>query len=90
MQTQTFKVDGMTCGGCVHSVTNAVKGIEGVGDVKVALETGDVEVLYNPNMASSLQVHDAVKSAIEGAGFEVSGSDKVEGRQRGVGGGCCG
>lgn len=89
MQTQTFKVEGMTCGGCVRSVTNAVKGIEGVGGVKAALETGDVEVLYNPNIASSLQVHDAVKSAIEGAGFEVRGSDKAEGRQRGIGSSCC-
>lgn len=88
MQTQTFKVDGMTCGGCVRNVTNAIKGVEGIGDVKVSLETGDVEVLYNPNTASSLQIHDAVKRAIEVAGFEVRGSDKAAGGQRGSG--CCG
>lgn len=74
MQTRTFKVDGMTCGGCVRSVTNAVKQVVGVGDVKVTLESGDVEVLYNPNVTASLEVHDAVESAIEEAGFEVRGS----------------
>jgi copper chaperone len=89
LQTQTFKVSGMTCGGCVKSVTNAVKNVEAVGDVKVTLETGDVEVLYNPNMMTSLEIHDAVQEAVETAGFEVVATDKVEQEPR-KGGCCCG
>src|SRR3546814_6715196 len=55
MQTQTFNVAGMTCGGCASSVSNAIKPISGVKDVKVTLETGNVEVMYNPNIVSSLE-----------------------------------
>lgn len=87
MQTQTFKVAGMTCGGCVRSVTNAIKNIEAVGDAKVTLETGNVEVLFNPDMMTSLEVHDAVQEAIEKAGFEVvPNGESSQPRQ----GGCCG
>lgn len=86
MQTQTFNVAGMTCGGCASSVSNAIKPVSGVKDVKVMLETGNVEVMYNPNIVSSLELHDSVASAVETAGFEFKGSDKVEGRQQG---GCC-
>lgn len=86
MQTQTFNVAGMTCGGCVRGISSAVQKINGVKDVKVTLETGNVEVMYNPNIVSSLELHDSVASAVETAGFEFKGSDKVEGRQQG---GCC-
>lgn len=87
MQTQTFKVAGMTCGGCASSVTNAIQRIDGVKDVKVTLETGDVEILYNPNSISELELHDSARDAVEAAGFEIKGRDKVEdGSQQG---GCC-
>lgn len=87
MQTQTFKVAGMTCGGCASSVTNAIQRIDGVKDVKVTLETGDVEILYNPNSISELKLHDSARDAVEAAGFEIKGRDKVEDRSQQ--GGCC-
>ncbi len=41
MQTEQFKVTGMTCGGCTNNVTRALKGIHGVGDVKISLSAGE-------------------------------------------------
>jgi len=35
MQTELLKVTGMTCGGCTSTVTKALKGINGVSDVKM-------------------------------------------------------
>ena len=32
MQTEQFKVTGMTCGGCTNNVTRALKGIHGVAE----------------------------------------------------------
>ena len=61
---QTFKVDGLTCGGCVRGVTNAIKRIDPDSTVDVDLATKTVKV------ESALAAKDIV-GAIEGAGFEV-------------------
>ena len=44
MQTTELKVDGMTCGACVASVTKALKRVPGVQDVEVDLGTGIARV----------------------------------------------
>jgi copper chaperone len=44
MQTTEFKVDGMTCGSCVASVTKALKRVPGVQDVEVDLGSGIARV----------------------------------------------
>ena len=36
-RTLTFDVQGMTCDNCVHHVTQAVEGVQGVTAVKVSL-----------------------------------------------------
>ena len=38
MQTVTLNIDGMTCGGCVKSVTRLLEGVEGVEKAEVSLE----------------------------------------------------
>ena len=48
MTMSTYKVKGMTCGHCEQAVTTELKNIEGVTDVAVDLETGDVTVKYRP------------------------------------------
>jgi copper chaperone len=40
MATTTIKISGMTCSGCVNSVTKALKGVEGVKEANVELEKG--------------------------------------------------
>jgi copper chaperone CopZ len=44
MQTTELKVDGMTCGSCVASVTQALKRVPGVQDVEVDLGSGIARV----------------------------------------------
>ena len=57
---QTFKVDVMTCGGCVRSVTNAVQRIDPNSNVEVDLDTHIVKV---ESKLSSLEIIDAITNA---------------------------
>ena len=65
-----LQVEGMSCGGCVRSVTKSVQSVDGGARVDVDLAGGKVRV----ETAASL---DAVKSAIEDAGYEVTASAAV-------------
>lgn len=44
MGQQEFQVDGMTCGHCIRSVTEAVRGVDPVAAVDVDLATGRVRI----------------------------------------------
>ncbi|KQB54614.1 heavy metal transporter [Pseudomonas endophytica] len=61
---QTFKVGGMTCGGCAHGVTNAIQRRDPQSSVEVDLKSKAVKV------DSALPL-EAIVEAIEDAGFEV-------------------
>lgn len=63
--SETYKVDGMTCGGCARSVTNAITKLSPNAKVEVDLPTGTITV----DGADA----DAVKNAVEGAGFDFGG-----------------
>jgi copper chaperone len=67
METTTIEIRGMTCGGCVQSVTRVLKAIDGVGKVNVSLEQGEATVEYTPGRVDAARL----RSAIESAGFEV-------------------
>nr|WP_321458159.1 heavy-metal-associated domain-containing protein [uncultured Cohaesibacter sp.] len=58
----TLNVKEMACGGCVKSVTEAVKSIDSAAEVDASLETGEVKVQSGANP-------EAIRSAIEEAGF---------------------
>ena len=66
METTTFKVSGMTCGGCVRSVTQVLKAVPGVSAAEVSLERGEATVSFDPAQASVAQL----RGAIEDAGYE--------------------
>ncbi len=84
MKTETLKVSGMSCDGCADSVTQALKGIAGVGDVQVSLATGEVTVQFDEHQASPEQL----KSAVQRAGY---GADTASGcGSQGKGSCCCG
>ncbi len=68
MKTEHIKVTGMTCGGCVNSLTRALKAVAGVADVSVLLSTGDTSVEYDENLTSPQQI----KLAVENAGYGVA------------------
>ena len=65
MTTSQYTVTGMTCGHCVASVTEEVQEIQGVADVKVTLETGELVV-------SGDFTDDAVRQAVEEAGYQLA------------------
>lgn len=66
METVVLKVDGMTCDGCVKSVTRVLKSVAGVGLTEVSLGRGEARVSYDPARASLAQL----RKAIEDAGYQ--------------------
>jgi len=67
MQTVAMKVEGMTCNGCVASVTRVLKGTAGVRDAQVTLTPGQATVTFDPGQTNPA----ALKTAIEEAGYDV-------------------
>nr|WP_319390202.1 heavy-metal-associated domain-containing protein [uncultured Cohaesibacter sp.] len=57
-----LNVQEMSCGGCVKSVTEAVKNVDASAEVEASLETGAVTVESGADP-------EAIRSAIEEAGF---------------------
>jgi copper chaperone len=83
MQTETMNVTGMTCGGCVSKVTQALKAVPGVGHVDVSLP-GKATVDFDEVLTSRERLQTAVKDA----GYGVEGGDHAtKSRTKG---GCCG
>jgi copper chaperone len=68
MSTSTYTVVGMTCGHCVNSVTEEVSQVPGVTDVDVNLATGGLTVTSDTPVDD-----DAVRAAVEEAGYSVAG-----------------
>ena len=69
MSTATYTVVGMTCGHCVNSVTEEVSQVPGVTDVNVDLATGGLSVTSDADVND-----DAVRAAVEEAGYQVAGA----------------
>jgi copper chaperone len=67
MESSRIRVDGMTCGGCVASVRRAVTALGGVSRVDASVADAVVTVDFDPRQTTL----DAVKRAIEEAGFDV-------------------
>lgn len=67
METVTLEIDGMTCGGCVKSVTNVLTALDGVAKAEVSLEKKCAVVDYNPAKVSVQQF----RHSVEEAGFEI-------------------
>ncbi len=68
METVTLSISGMTCGGCVNSVTRVLKAVPGVQQVDVQLQPGRATVSYDPAKAN----RESLRSAVEDAGYEVT------------------
>ena len=67
MEKIEIKVDGMTCGGCVTSIQNALGSHAGVSSSKADLDSKIVSVEFDPGMIQA----GAIEAAIEDAGFDV-------------------
>lgn len=66
METTVIKVAGMSCGGCVKSVTNVLQALPGVAKAEVSLEKGEARVDYEAGRVGI----DDMKRAVVDAGFE--------------------
>ncbi|GAB3291625.1 heavy-metal-associated domain-containing protein [Parasphingorhabdus pacifica] len=67
MSTQSFTVEGMTCGHCATSVREELSEAPGVQDVQVTVETGEVVVSGDQPLSK-----EAATAAITEAGFAIS------------------
>ena len=65
MQTLSFDVSGMSCGGCTGSVQRALSKIDGVSHAEVTLRPGVATVVTDPERVTSAQI----ESAITGLGY---------------------
>lgn len=66
-ETKTFTIEGMSCQNCVNRVMDAVNSIDGVSaDVKLKKELALVSKEYEVS-------DEVIKSAIERAGYKVTG-----------------
>lgn len=65
MQTLSFDISGMTCGGCTGSVRRALSRIDGVSHAEVTLRPGAATVVVDPDRVTSAQI----ESAITGLGY---------------------
>jgi copper chaperone len=66
MENTVLKVTGMSCGGCVKSVTNVLTALPGVSNAEVTLTPGEAKVEFDPAQVSV----EAMKQAVADAGFE--------------------
>ncbi|OGA02654.1 MAG: hypothetical protein A3I00_03115 [Betaproteobacteria bacterium RIFCSPLOWO2_02_FULL_64_12] len=68
MQTVTLGISGMTCSGCVRSVSKVLNALDGVVKSDVSLENRRAVVDYDPGKLAV----DQLKRAIEEAGYEIT------------------
>lgn len=81
MQTETFNVTGMTCGGCVTKLTKALTAVPGVGRVDVSLPD-KASVDFDEKLTS----RERLQSAVKDAGYGIAGEEASASRTKG---GCC-
>jgi len=65
MILHVLPVDGMTCQGCVRSLTRALQTLPGVTAVEVSLERAEARVQADPALATEA----ALRAAVLEAGF---------------------
>ncbi|WP_264737676.1 copper chaperone CopZ [Cytobacillus firmus] len=67
MEKMTLNVKGMSCGHCVNSIEGSVGKLSGVTAVKVNLDSGTVNVEFNPIQVTI----DKIKETIDDQGYDV-------------------
>ncbi|WP_432720170.1 heavy-metal-associated domain-containing protein [Jeongeupia wiesaeckerbachi] len=67
MEHIEIRIDGMSCGGCVASVTRAVQAVEGVKAVNVSLAPSLAKVDFDGADTDAAEI----ERAIEDAGYDI-------------------
>ena len=68
METVRINVLGMTCQGCVASVTRVLKAVPGVTNAAVTLRSGAAAITFDPARTGTA----ALAAAIRDAGYDVA------------------
>ncbi|MFS6938281.1 heavy-metal-associated domain-containing protein [Neisseria animaloris] len=68
METINIKIDGMTCGGCVKSVTKVLEALNGVTKAEVDLASSSAQITFDPAKVQTA----ALIETIEDAGFDAA------------------
>lgn len=68
MNTITLNIGGMTCGGCVSSVTKVLENLNGVEKAEVNLENANAVITFDDGKIQTA----ALIEAVEDAGFDAS------------------
>lgn len=68
MQTEVFKVPGVSCEHCRRAITESVRELPGIARVDVDLAGKTVTVTYDPAATGA----DRIRLAIEEAGYDVA------------------
>ncbi len=63
METIVIPVGGMSCGGCVASVTKVLQALPGVQKAEVDLDKAQATVAYDPARLGRPQIAEAIESA---------------------------
>jgi copper chaperone len=66
MTETTLRITGMSCGNCVRHVTEALRGVPGVGAVEVVLAEARAKVVHDAARAPVA----ALIAAVEEAGYQ--------------------
>lgn len=66
METAELNIGGMTCGGCVRSVTRVLESLPGVASAEVSLEDARARVTYDPAAVNI----DVLRKMVAEAGYD--------------------
>ena len=77
--TSTFRVQGMTCGGCEVAVKTKVKKLDGIVSVEASHEEGRAVVVHDPEKVSAADIEEAIESL----GYEAELIEPEEGEDEG-------
>jgi len=69
MDSVTFKVEGMHCGGCAETIQALLETSAGVQKAAASFDQGEARVLFD----SKTVTEDRLAAVIEKAGFRVAG-----------------
>ncbi|AOX99101.1 heavy-metal-associated domain-containing protein [Jeongeupia sp. USM3] len=67
MEHIEIRIDGMSCGGCVASVTRALQAVDGVKTVSVTLDPPQARVDFDAADTDAAEI----ERAVEDAGYDV-------------------
>lgn len=66
--TKSIPIEGMHCNGCVRSVANALKNVEGVSDAEVSLAEEQAIISFDNEKDISIE---RLRKAVEAVGYQI-------------------